>query len=100
MPALMLHLRSPSPGPVPAFHLNCQSSAKRTERSHWSSPSACDGRSFQGLRPGCHLLLLFHPWWSSIRTAKGRVADDRVLALSLDQSLAVFSDKQTAGVTF
>src|SRR5947209_2772583 len=97
MPALMLRLHSPSPVLAPAFRLNCQTSAKRTERCRWSSPNGDDGRSFPKF-PRSHLLFLLDPWCPSIRTAKGRVADDRVLALSLNQPLAVFRNEQATRV--
>src|ERR1700739_3020179 len=100
MPALTPRLHSPSPGRAPASRQSCPAWEGNSERSHWSSPSVCGGRFFQGFQPGCHLLLLFHPWWSSIRTAQRCVAHDCVFVLSLDQPLAVFSDKQTAGVSF
>src|SRR5262245_38774781 len=98
MPELMLRLHSPSPVPAPAFRWSFPFWEGSSARSRWSSPSAGGGRSSQEFRPRCHLLLLFHPWWSSIRIAQRRVADDRVPALSLDQPLSVFGDKQTTGV--
>src|SRR5947209_4436607 len=98
MPALMLHLRSPSPGPIPASRQSYPAWEGNSERSRCSSPSACGGPFSRELQPRCHLLFLFHPWCSSIRTAKRRVADNRVSTLALDQPLPVFSNEQAAGV--